>query len=422
MSTKKQNQLSLVEKDILARYGRNKPVLLYGNSDLDLEELIERIKIAFVEIQIEQNPSLKEYYKSGYEPLGLIKYIDCGGMDGKEVYETLAGCSSLEVGLLIEEHGILIIDNLHCVSEEDKKDYRKLGKIIKDRQIEHSPTTFNWLVAYTNDPEPFPSYFKEQFDLILLDGDLKNSFQISRRIALRHIGKESIAEVESKDEYIFRKDGERWYIKFENEVLKPENLDGFKYIHYLMLHTNKKLITPKKLYQAVKGITASNKDEDNSLKTYSLQSKTIDNAQHGELKEHHSNSEMIQLENELIKMNKNEIKKIVEILKKDKETLINRKKEFEEDGIFSESDDIEKEIKEVREKIDLATRKEHNPEHKQFYDLVYKAIEKAKEKIKMLSIKNNYDSLLTWNYCEDSIVYNDFHYSYKPTTSINWKL
>lgn len=225
---------------------------------------------------------------------------------------------------------------------------------------------------------------------------------------------------EPKNKYIFRKDGERWYIKFENEVLKPENLDGFGFIHYLMQYDKK--ITSKKLYQAVKGIKTSNKDEGESFKTYSVESKTIEKAQLGELKERYSNSEMLQCENELIKMNKNKIKKIVEILKKDKEALINKKSELEENGRFSESDDIEKEIKDVQEKIDLTTRQEHNPEHKQFYDLVYKANEKAKEKIKALSAKEGYDSLLTWNHFEDLNLFSDSHYFYNPTDPIDWEL
>jgi hypothetical protein len=226
--------------------------------------------------------------------------------------------------------------------------------------------------------------------------------------------------INTENENVFRKDSERWYIKFENEVLSPENLDGFGFIHYLMQYDKK--IKPKKLYQAVKGVKTLNKEEDDSLKTYTVQTKIIEKAQHGELKEYHRNDQMIQFKNELTKMDKNTIKKIVGILKKDKETLINRKSELEEEGVSSRSDDIKKEIKDVQKKIDLATRKEHNPEHKQFYDLVSKAIAKAKERIKTLSDKEDYSALLTWTHFEDSIVYNDFHYSYKPTVSINWKL
>ena len=54
-----------------------------------------------------------------------------------------------------------------------------------------------------------------------------------------------VKKVETKDKYVFRKDSERWYIKFEGEVFKPENLDGLGFIHYLMENNNKKQITPK---------------------------------------------------------------------------------------------------------------------------------------------------------------------------------
>ncbi len=42
---------------------------------------------------------------------------------------------------------------------------------------------------------------------------------------------------ESKNMYIFHKDGERWYIKFEDEELKPKNLNGLGF-HCLWLHNN----------------------------------------------------------------------------------------------------------------------------------------------------------------------------------------
>jgi hypothetical protein len=175
--SKRTHELSLVEKDILACYEQGQPVLLYGNDGLDLEELIERIKIAYIEIQIEQNPSSEEFYKSSINlPFSLIKYINCGGMDGREVYEALvvhSGLHPLEEGYLLIEHGNLIISNLHCDTKnvEDDKYYRKLGKIIEDRHIGHSPTSFNWLVAYTNDPDPFPLYFKDQFEPISLSNE-----------------------------------------------------------------------------------------------------------------------------------------------------------------------------------------------------------------------------------------------------------
>jgi hypothetical protein len=259
--------------------------------------------------------------------------------------------------------------------------------------------------------EQFPEAFINMFEVIDLSEPDKGVWTEDKQ-------KEDDG-INTENEYVFRKDSGRWYIKFENEVLSPENLDGFGFIHYLMQYDGK--ITPKKLYQAVKGVKILHKEEDDSLKTYSVQARTIEKAQHGELREYHSNDQMIQFKNELIKMDKNGIKKIVEILKKDKEALINRKSELEEKGVSSRSDDIKKEIKDVQKKIDLATRKEHNPEHKQFYDLVSKAVAKAKERIRDLSVNDNYDSLLIWNHCEDSIFYNDFHYSYKPTIPINWK-
>jgi hypothetical protein len=267
---------------------------------------------------------------------------------------------------------------------------------------------------------------------IFLNEELRTAFLVvnalksDKEVAESEDGQDGEATIhkprqeETQDNYAFHTDGERWYIKFEDEVLKPENLDGFRYIHHLMEYNNK--ITPIKLYQAVKGVKTSKKDEEDSVKTYIVNPRAIEKAQLGELKEIHSNPEKKQFINKQEKIDKAKIKKLAKDLKKSKELLLNQKSELEEEGRFSETEDIEQKIKDVQKRIDIVTRKDRDSEHKQFYDLVSKAIEKAKAKIEKQSIKNNYDSLLTWNHFKDSIVYNDFHYSYKPTTPISWKL
>ncbi len=161
---------------------------------------------------------------------------------------------------------------------------------------------------------------------------------------------------EPTDNYVFRKDGERWYIKFNDEVLKPENLDGFKYIHYLM-ELNKP-ITPKKLYQAVKGVKTLNKDEEYSVKTYTVNPREIEKAQLGKLKEIHSNTEIKEYINKQGIIDKAKIKKLAKDLKKSKEILLNQKSELEEEGRFTETEDIEGKIKDVQQKINIVTRAE----------------------------------------------------------------
>ena len=110
---------------------------------------------------------------------------------------------------MFKEHDNLIIGNLHCNrgNYEDDKYYRKLGKIIKERKIGFEQTTFNWLVAYAHDdPQSFPTYFIKPFgEPILLDGELKESMKISRKIALKHIGKEPKAEAEQQESKTERK-------------------------------------------------------------------------------------------------------------------------------------------------------------------------------------------------------------------------
>jgi hypothetical protein len=338
-------------------------------------------------------------------PKPKITVLNCASKNSNELfdevkYESLTSCSLL----------------LHDISNRNKYFLGMfIKKLLKDKSI--------FVVATLKQGEEKRLFIKgiqSMFEVIDLPEPTKDIDVSEEGQEVETITHEPRQE-ESKDDYIFRRDCERWYIKFENEVLKPENLDGFGFMYYLMA-CNKSRITPEKLYKAVKGVNRAVKDEGESLKTYSVESKTIEKAQLGELKEIHTNSEMLQFANELKIMNKNEIKRIVAILKREKESLINKKSELEEEGRFSESDGIEKEIKDTQEKIDLTTRQEHNPEHKQFYDLVYKAIEKAKEKIKNLSAKEDYNALLTWNHFKDSIIYNDFHYFYNPTAPIDWEL
>ncbi len=415
--------LSSAEEELLKCYAEKQHVLLWGNDSTDLYGLIERIKNVYNERNpyIDEDELIKRADFEGVSPPKDPDYINCGGMNGETVYEALIGRFELFI-----PDGILIINNLHC-DPEDKQHYRKLARVIEERQMGIVSTSFNWLIAYTDDPKPFPSYFKKQFKQILLDGELNELRRRYLEKALQPIGKEPKAEVKQQEEqkelkskYIFRRDSERWYIKFENEVLKPENLDGFGFIHYLMQYDNK--ITPKKLYQAVKGVKTSNKEEEDSVETYTVNPREIEKEKRRELEEYHSHTESIPHENKHERLDKNQIKKLADKLKETKKKLLNKRGELEEEGRSLDAEDIEKQIKDVQERINIITRQEHNPEHKQYYDLVYKAIEKAKERINRLSIKNDYDSLLTWNHFEDSIVYNDFHYSYRPTTPISWNL
>ncbi len=107
--------------------------------------------------------------------------------------------------------------------------------------------------------------------------------------------------------------------------------------------------------------------------------------------------------------------------KKEKKNLKNKAAELKEEGRISDAEVIEKEIKDKQKRIDAAIRQEHDTEHKQFYDMVYKAIDNAKKKIKELSAKEGYKSLLIWNHFEDSIDYKSSHYSYNPKNPIDWE-
>ncbi len=156
----------------------------------------------------------KDFYRYEGSTKNTWNYIDCGIMSAKEVYIKLVLCSPdlifdkkffemykkadvgrmskvelIELqknsidsliylneyvysGYLFNYEGLLFADNLSCDprNSEDNYYYSKLGEIIKYREIELTPTTFNWLVAYTHDLNDFRKvpYFIERFEQIPL--------------------------------------------------------------------------------------------------------------------------------------------------------------------------------------------------------------------------------------------------------------
>ena len=387
---------------------------------------------------IEIENKVREHFKSTAKSFCEIDFADD---KGKDVYSFLMQkqvVDNIEIlhdpvlnkplfsvpiyeSFLLDFKGTIFLNNLGCDPDcrEDDHHYLQIVKIIKQK-----PSC--WLVAYTDSPEYFSGIFKdpEVFKLIRLEDGITGSMLDAIITESEGCGEVAVTtkipKEDQNDEIVFCKDGERCYIKFKEEELKPENLDGFGFIHYLIYYGKK--ITPKKLHQAVKGVTTSNKDEEDSVETYTVDPREIEKEQHRELKKHHSHIESIPLERMLEKLDKNKIKTFADKLREAKKNLLNKKGELEEEGRSLDVEDIIKEINDTQHKIDIITRLDHNPEHKRYRELVSKAIKKAKEKIKSQSIMSNYDSLLIWNHFEDSIVYNDFHFSYKPTSSINWKL
>ena len=74
----------------------------------------------------------------------------------------------------------------------------KLAKKIEDRKRRDLASGgLHWLIAYTYNPEPFPEYFKEQFELVSLDSKDKEK----KNIKLRGI-KKYYAPPETKERLI----------------------------------------------------------------------------------------------------------------------------------------------------------------------------------------------------------------------------
>ncbi len=408
----------------------------------------DKVKKEILNKSEENFKSTKEYWE----------YLDCRSRNGESVYRLLVngrlwiknseyiptaktsgfgevyGKQALIWGSFLSDYkGTLFVDNLECdKGHDDVLNYCKLADEIKNDKV-----SVNWLVVYVHNRDNFPEPFLNLFKQVSLDlgneeagvepvtETAKPNEHQDGKVVLTH----EPPQEDIKDEYIFRKDGERWYIKFENEVLKPEDSDGFNYIHYIMKYYYQKSITPRELYQAIKGIKASVKDDNISMETYSVQSKEIDEANLEELNKLNDDSSgkhkhkvgMQQFDEEFEALNKVETKKILDQWKREKENLENKKAELLEEGRNSEAEDIGNDIINKQKLLDAATRQGHDSEHKQYYDLVSKAIKKAKDKIRELSIKEGFgESLLIWNHFEDSIHIRNSLYSYNPQNHLNW--
>ncbi|MGR3174595.1 MAG: winged helix-turn-helix domain-containing protein [Candidatus Scalindua sp.] len=175
--------LEQIEAKLSACCKKYQPVLLYGKRTIDVRAFVENIRDG-----VSMN----------------LGYIDCNTMDGEEFYNELAryheaGCRTIS-GSVYSQSGTLFIDNLHCENEDDKVYYRKAGKIIRNRKLtilsasphfdpidgfaDNNDVYVNyesyavvthydvdWIVAYTDKPNAFPSYFRRQFEVISLDSE-----------------------------------------------------------------------------------------------------------------------------------------------------------------------------------------------------------------------------------------------------------
>lgn len=170
-STEDQKLTSIV-RELLVCAKAKKSILLYGKDSVKRKDLVLRVH--------EENWGVA----NELEPYSQRKYVDCGTLNGREVYKKLVGTKIVGYegfdvfgnfgtsqceedtykGFLFECKGTLFVDSLHCDSKDENNTYyRKLAGIIK------KGITVNWLVAYTYDLKSLPSYFREQFEEINLE-------------------------------------------------------------------------------------------------------------------------------------------------------------------------------------------------------------------------------------------------------------
>ncbi|MCP5003370.1 MAG: hypothetical protein GY941_05375, partial [Planctomycetes bacterium] len=112
--------------------------------------------------------------------------------------------------------------SLFDISCENNEAWLGYASEIRRRNSSFKPNYIIGTLKKGEKVENIPPAFNNLFEKVNLDDKLKAEEKLQNQVE------------ESKNKYIFRKDGERWYIQFEDEVIKPENSDGFEYIHYLV--------------------------------------------------------------------------------------------------------------------------------------------------------------------------------------------
>lgn len=168
------NELSVIEKELLACAKDGEPVMLHGKCIIDIESMVKKISNIIFED----------------EPDNICRSTMCG----EETYNVLANENT---GALFRCINTLLVSRLGCDPEDSKDEdcYHKLAKVIGHHRIGleelhpehtefedlsickeavndfHKPVLVKWLVVYASNPNDFPPYFTKQFTKISLSDD-----------------------------------------------------------------------------------------------------------------------------------------------------------------------------------------------------------------------------------------------------------
>jgi len=180
-----EHKLSPLEKKLLGYYDNHQPVLLFGEDKIERRDLILNVHKA--NGGLDQN---QEYYKDpqnkelefGKSTERTWDPVDLALFDSSEIFVYLThsyacdpsvfiplaqeeGKTTYEEGFFYSCKGLLFLDNLLC-NDANKMIYHNLVPHIKN-----GDTSYKWLVIYTENLDGLSQHFKDQFELISLDGE-----------------------------------------------------------------------------------------------------------------------------------------------------------------------------------------------------------------------------------------------------------
>ena len=158
---KGKHKLSPIEKELLECCKNHQPVLLYGDDEIGRNNLLQNVhkstELTVKRVNLAGFGSSKIYNLLAYQFQGDPREATPSDYLDEIIFPYGEGCFYCCTGLLF-------LDNLIC-NDEYYPIYHKLAA-----HIHEGCTSYKWLVAYTDNPDCLPPYFKEQFKLVSIDG------------------------------------------------------------------------------------------------------------------------------------------------------------------------------------------------------------------------------------------------------------
>ncbi len=298
-----------------------------------------------------------------------------------------------EDNTLIQRNGLLFLDNLECENKDDKW-YKRLTHIVEKRRFRDSDSG-NWLVVYTHNPNTFPLSFRDQFELVSLDG---------KEAVVVPVDEVEPVEEQARD-YEFFLSGDTWKISYEGKAIFLQNSIGLQYIHFLLRNPGNEIYVLD-LVQEMK----------QSLLSKGIYNKTDKGEQEGQLTDEGVHKGLTKNTGDVLD------KEGIQLLKDTYEDLESELNDDELPPSEERTAEIEKEMKDIKKALIAGRDKFGKP--RKFpaeAEKARKAVSKAyNESLKKIE-NDEQENPTPWKHFKNTLTIG-IYCSYKPETPIPWEL